>query len=724
MRSFPAITLLVWLLLVLAIAIPVDKANQALQLTDGRAGNLVFAVGAVFLLVGIAALLHRYLAAAFLAIALTLTIGIRAMHLGLVEFSGAGFSTEFFLHLEPESVTIALRDYGGLVYPLILLVLGTGLLAALLGALGHRMNRNSAVLIGMLGGLTVSVSGATSPEWTLLQSWRQWDRPPTVDMADIDPRLIDFWTASGLIKSDLLPMRKVTVQAKDRPINLIVVYMESVGLSLLDYPRWPGLMPEISNLQKEHGWVDYVYTSAFITIEGLANSMCGTLLPFDRGSDSLAGGNRQFSQLPCLGDILAAAGYEQVYLGGAQSSFAGKGPFLKAHGYGHVKGWEYWAEQGFLPRKDNWGLTDVELLQQATQEIRRLRSDGAPFNLTLLTIGTHLPGFPYTECDPYPISNDKFLNALHCTDQLLGRWVEKLENEGLLQDSLLVITSDHHIFPTPGMRALFGEAVDDRRLPLIIIGPNLPDAAVSHGASYDLAPTLLELLGVVHNAQFALGRSLVSNASRPNLQLTRYLDLLDGELISNNPARCTESGSDGVEPTLRLDSCGKMAFLDVLTSIAEQFAEPPARAVCAPARLTRVRVPQNPGDAAEFEVGGQDQSELFSWFGVPVKTSSPGLYVISLGTDGRLENTRHVPASEIAGLKDEPFPGAIRLIAWKPDLSATDDIDWPLSLSAFGLKQKASGAAIIGRSGEVLKGVSGEGELVLDLALCRSILPS
>src|SRR5690606_33277527 len=139
-------------------------------------------------------------------------------------------------------------------------------------------------------------------------------------------------------------------------------------------------------------------------------------------------------------------------------------------------------------------------------------------------------GYSYAECTPYGDGGERFLNALHCTDQLLARWLEQLEKAGHLRDSVVVITGDHNIFPNPEMRELFGDAAaQDRRIPLIALG-NLGDAAgmkLERGAGYDLAPTLLDLLGVEHNARFALGRSLLRPGTSRNYFPTRYSDVYE-----------------------------------------------------------------------------------------------------------------------------------------------------------------------------------------------------
>src|SRR5690606_36832753 len=104
---------------------------------------------------------------------------------------------------------------------------------------------------------------------------------------------------------------------------------------------------------------------------------------------------------------------------------------------------------------------------------------------------------------------ERFLNTASCTDQLLGIWLERLQLDGVLDDTVVVITADHHVFPNPEMKRLFGEkAVLDRRLPLVVLGTDV-HALTEVGSSYDLAPTLLDLLDIEHNARFALGRSLL-----------------------------------------------------------------------------------------------------------------------------------------------------------------------------------------------------------------------
>jgi hypothetical protein len=707
----------IWALLAAALLIPVDLAYQSLATPGARWSNLLFSLGLICLLLAAAAMLRWRSGILLVAMVSVTLIAIRAAYFGLVQFSGAGFTAEVFLHLERESMVIALRDHSHVVVPLVLLI-SIGGLAALVAVTRLRsVGGRAAATLAAVGLLAASVSGTAAPEWQLLRAWNDWRRPLT---AEVPPGMLTNWRQSGLIETEIVPKHRLKASGGASPKNLILVYLESVGNSIFEHPRWPDLMPNLARMQRSHGWVDHLQASGFITIEGLANSMCGTLLPFDRGSDALAGGNRQFRQLPCLGDVLAAAGYTQVYLGGAISSFAGKGTFLEAHGFDEVKGWEHWQAEGFVQRENVWGLSDVELLEQATAELQRLHEQDLPFNLTLLTIGTHLPGFPYEECRPYPLASDRFLDALHCTDQLLGGWVEQLQAEGLLQDSLLVVTSDHHVFASPGMRSLFGDAVEDRRLPLIVLGDwTLPEPAVRHGAGYDLAPTVLDLLGIEHNATFVLGRSLIEPSTRPDVQLSRYLDVLDGQVIDNNPARCPAPQTMSAE--LPFDACQKRILMSALSAIVERFARTPAQVSCTATRPTLVRGPEHPGEAVEWVIGGRDQGDMFSRFGHPIEPTAAGLYLMAFDRAGRSRGTHFWSPDDLATFDPLTYAEHARLLLWNPGAEPFDPELWPQWVASIGLLPGAPGIVLLDAEGAPRVSAAGRAELQLDALQCREL---
>jgi phosphoglycerol transferase len=183
------------------------------------------------------------------------------------------------------------------------------------------------------------------------------------------------------------------------------------------------------------------------TIAGMVASQCGTPLLYN---DTIIGGNDImqngfFTDVICLGDVLNKAGYVQKYLGGASSRFAGKGNFYKAHHYDEVKGLdELISRLNNKEYKTGWGLYDDSLFKIAAEEYVRLANANKPFNLTLLTLDTHHPnGHPSHSCKAYPYQDNSILDAVHCTDQLLERFINNISRHPSFQNTVVVLISDH-----------------------------------------------------------------------------------------------------------------------------------------------------------------------------------------------------------------------------------------------------------------------------------------
>ena len=659
--------LLGWLLLFLLLWLPVDLAAQLLDDSRIRSLNLLACLSAVFAALGLRRLWPSA-ACAWLLLCLTLlAFLLRATHLGLIHFSGAGFSIEFFIHLEWQSVQLAVQQYPGL---LAAALLGLMLLAALLGWLlqpRHVMRRSLAqgLTLLLVAGAGAALARAAAPEYQLLRAWQQWSSPLA---ANLPAETFARWQGLDWLQLRTRPNQLVIARPGPQARNLVLIYLESVGTPLIEHPRWPGLMPRLAQLQREHALLPHLEASAFITIEGLVNSQCGSLLPFQRDSDSYASGEGLFERMTCLGDVLARAGYRQSYLGGAGMGFAGKGAFLAEHGYDRLLGYEHWTALGLHARPDTWGLSDAELFEQALMELDRLRAEPELHQLTLLTIGTHLPGFVYEECAAYtlPGGQDPFLQSLHCTDQLLGRFVDALQARGVLEDTLLVITADHHIFPNPDMRRLFGDtAVEQRRLPLIVLGPDpLPRAAQASGASFDLAPTLLDLLDIRHDARFALGRSLLRPGTERSYLPNRYYGVHHGAVIRHD----AECGPRQTPPRLPLDPCDHRELLQVLAQLSLSLSEQTVRLDCEAEQPLHLAV-QGP---QEFELwlDGEPQRQRFHHNSRPLHSVEPGLYRLAFGPDGAVAARDFLHADlDQESLASRHAPGApehAALAVWLP----------------------------------------------------------
>lgn len=595
----------------------------------------------------------RPLAIVIIAGAISSVFMIRMMHLGVVQFSGTGFSANFFFHLGSDAIRVAAREFSALF---MITTLGAVVLiiTSLLGVFRFRSAAHikfAATLMTMTA-LTLVGLRFQLPEYQLVEGWARWKAPVLQPLNESD---MERWRQAEFITIDLVSKDDLRATHSQTPLNLIIVYLESVGLSLLQSEQWPALMPNLSELHKRHGLSEAFNASGFITIEGFVNSQCGTLFPFERGSDSLAGSDGLAERMACLGDVLASAGYRQSYLGGAELSFAGKGKFLNEHGFDTTLGINHWRSVGLTERKGTWGLSDADLFEQSLDEIQKLRNVGEPYNLTLLTIGTHLPGYRYEECARYQHSDAKFLQALHCTDQLVAQWLEELRFLGVMDDTLVLLTADHQAFPNHDMKTLFGDdAISDKRLPFIAMGAGVPKKFLSAGAQYDFAPTVLDMLDISHNAQFSLGRSLLSRKER-SFFVSRFSQVIDGKTLPASVQGCSND-----IPAAPLDHCERQQLSSLLQAQIDGMSENKVEFACHQEDILGVFFPQNKEEPLSIVIDGKEQIDRFTWNSRPIAPSSPGLFLIHIDEQkSRVVSRNFVPAGKITDEAKRTLPSLL-----------------------------------------------------------------
>jgi phosphoglycerol transferase MdoB-like AlkP superfamily enzyme len=628
----------------MVFAVPVFYAYASMDMLDWQNATLIVAgsLGICFLLWSLRSFNYRPVVTVVLLL-LAGSVFIRWLFLTLIQFSGSGFNAEFFQHANIKSIVVGWQLYGwwllAAVFALVaVIVIGQALTYAL-----PRTRTSVSVLLALSGFAMVGLSSPHVPETELAAAIYQLKLQST-DIPGYD-ELVARWQNSQLVSTKLTEKQNLTTRLPQNPKNLILVYLESIGTSVATHPEWPDLMPHLSRRIEENSLTKTLHGSAFITIEGIVNSQCGTLFPFDRGSDSMANGANLAERMPCLGDILEHAGYENIYMGGADLAFAGKGDFLRAHGYAHRYGLEHWRSLGIRQRPDTWGVSDADLFEQALQTILERQNETRPYNLTLLTIGTHIPGFVYAECADYPDSSEQFLSAIHCTDQLLNDWLERLDAMGLMENTLVVITADHNVFTSPPMRELFGDAVTDRRLPFVILGEQPKATVRDEGASYDLAPTILDLLAIEHNATFPLGRSLLSKQVRPDYYLSRNTETIAGETRNRRRSQCQDDQTPAPHIDAQPSSCQANDLDALLRRQIESLSSSSSIAIQCNAR-TPLSAHMDPAlePALSMAAGDTALIQRFTRKGRAIPVNQSGLYLAWFDRSGRLENlmfTRH-----------------------------------------------------------------------------------
>jgi phosphoglycerol transferase len=300
-----------------------------------------------------------------------------------------------------------------------------------------------------------------------------------------------------------------------KPKNLVLIYVESLensyqkptlfdknlltsldqfkGLTFSDFRQAPGT-----------GW----------TIAGMIATQCGIPLKSVSLYDGNGVGENIKTFLPnaiCLGDILHAAGYYNVFMGGDALNFSGKGKFYREHHYQEVYGKDELRGNLKDSELNYWGLYDDDLLAAAKQKLKQLHQSGQRFNFTISTIDTHGPDGHYSR---YCVKNgvNNFPKIVECTANQVAQLVQFIKQSGMINDTQIVITGDHLAMENPVYDTV--EKNQQRRIYNQFISRQKFDKNRDQILHFDMYPTILSFIGfsIEHN-KLGLGFNALSEST-------------------------------------------------------------------------------------------------------------------------------------------------------------------------------------------------------------------
>lgn len=386
-------------------------------------------------------------------------------------------------------------------------LLWLGLSALLPAWLVRRMRRQDALPVDSL------VQRGRGAFLSLALLGAGWAAHPGVH--DLGQLGLAFWRPASPIHDPLFSVvSPEAVLRPARPRDLVWIYLESLERGYLDEARFPGLTPQLRALEAQamsFTQIQQVEGTGW-TIAGMVASQCGVPLLDLADGNALTGGDRFMSQATCLGDYLSQQGHQMHYRGGASLVFAGKGAFYRTHGF-EAQGLDEIRHQlpPALPTT-GWGLYDDTLYAHVWQDLLTQANEEAPLGMFMLTLDTHHPrGHASGACRdlPYGDARNPMLNAVHCADMLVGRFVRQLQQHPRLKDALVVISSDHLAMPNTATQQL---DQGPRHNLLMLLGANLPPQKIDRqGTTLDSAPTVLQRMGLDVPA-LGYGRDLLGQA--------------------------------------------------------------------------------------------------------------------------------------------------------------------------------------------------------------------
>ncbi len=293
--------------------------------------------------------------------------------------------------------------------------------------------------------------------------------------------------------------------------NLVVLYAESFERAYLDEARFPGLTPELNKLR--HKATEFTNVESrdggTWTIAGIVSSLCGVPLSLSGDANGYGSIGEFLPAARCLTDNLKDHNYDLEFIGGASLDFAGKGSFLASHGFSTIRGKEHFTAMNLgTHRFSYWGVHDDVLLDTIWQRYTQLASKPQPFALVGLTLDTHPPSghLPYDcrQVDYRGLGEKRdMLNAIQCSDKLIGKFIKRIMSSRYWDDTILVIASDHTAMPNDVADLL--RTADRNNLLLMFEKGKSPRLITQHATTLDTGATILDALG--GGTELGFGRS-------------------------------------------------------------------------------------------------------------------------------------------------------------------------------------------------------------------------
>ena len=295
------------------------------------------------------------------------------------------------------------------------------------------------------------------------------------------------------------------------PYNVIVLVLESVRASEMGvYGASQSATPFLDSLASKAAYVKNFYATSNYTVKSEHAIHCSAL---DRMiGRPIADSSGQLKTL-CMPELLATQGYTSLWFHGNEKSFYSRDTYLPKLGFDKIYDAEVLNKDGSL-QKLGWGVSDTDMLAYAADV---LVSVDRPFYAELLTVSNHLP-FDYEwgiEFPDYLTKDDTFharyRRGIYYTDQAVEQFYNAMQQNGVLDRTILVITGDH------GIWSFADDTLPDLhkneqmfRVPMIVISPNKESIVIEGKHSHlDIAPTIVDLLDLRFANDF-MGQSIFS----------------------------------------------------------------------------------------------------------------------------------------------------------------------------------------------------------------------
>jgi lipoteichoic acid synthase len=323
--------------------------------------------------------------------------------------------------------------------------------------------------------------------------------------------------------------------------NLIIIQMEAMQEFVIN--RKIGdqeITPNLNRLMKTSMYFPNYFTQIAQGTTSDAEFMSlNSLYPLSSGAAYILKAGNTYQALPKL---MKDNGYHTFALHAFNPDYWNRNNMYPKLGFEQFIS----AGQYVIPAEEVYGLglSDEQFFKQSLVKLKQLPK---PFFSFLITLSGHHPYVLPEAQKELKLPSDfsqmfsNYIQAQHYADKSLGHFIDGLQQEGLLNNSLLVIYGDHFgpelndgeiLKLVDPADAAHNNSAELHKVPLFIHFPDQGHTGIQSaaGGQMDLFPTIANLMGITKSHMAYLGRDML-NSNQSFVVFRQFLP--EGSFVNN-----------------------------------------------------------------------------------------------------------------------------------------------------------------------------------------------
>ncbi|MBS4538530.1 LTA synthase family protein [Clostridium sp. D2Q-11] len=228
--------------------------------------------------------------------------------------------------------------------------------------------------------------------------------------------------------------------------DIYVIHYESAQAFAMDQEFEDGpVTPFLNKMASEGLYFNNFYPQHSVgTSSDTEFTFNTSLLPINNGTVFMTHANREYVSLQKL---LKQEGYYSMSMHGNNGDFWNRNMMHKTLGYDR-----FFSKNDYVIDEEiGLGLSDKSFFRQSIEKIKETKEQqNSPVISTLITLTNH---YPFDDVDKYGEFNvghlegtdiGNYLKSFHYADEALQTFIEGMDQEGLLDNAIVVLYGDHH----------------------------------------------------------------------------------------------------------------------------------------------------------------------------------------------------------------------------------------------------------------------------------------